>query len=228
MVAMLVKCALNKKKYTDNVTSKAHPHYNTSSAMLYGGKYTCGDHPFTYTASHNDTVVGTKNLQFGFQTKRHISTGLMDIACVSCPFISGFFSVIWPWRPDSHSLFWTVDAEMCLLLELCEAFIQCAISEAGNSNELLYRRRTHSHYITSNIIHINLLRFATHIISCLNFLTSVALAHRQTGKGKKWILLEPISSILNIKHLKALVLTFIIPLMAVTLQARIMVNLDWE
>ena len=29
----------------------------------------------------------------------------------------------------------SVDVEMCLLLELCEAFICAAISEAGNSNE---------------------------------------------------------------------------------------------
>ena len=46
---------------------------------------------------------------------------------------------------------------------------------------LLYRHRTHSHYITSNIIHINLLRFATHIISCLNFLTGKGI-NRQVNK----------------------------------------------
>ena len=51
--------------------------------MLYGGKYTCGDHPFTYTASRKDTAVGTKNLQFGLQPKGQISTGLMSIARVS-------------------------------------------------------------------------------------------------------------------------------------------------
>ena len=31
-------------------------------------------------------------------------------------FSSGFFAAIQPWRPDSHSLFWIVDVEMCLLL----------------------------------------------------------------------------------------------------------------
>ena len=71
-------------------------------------------------------------------------TGLMSIACVSwtkqvssyywCPF---FIATIRSWRPDSRSLLWTVDVEMCLLLELCEAFIWAAISEAGNSNELI-------------------------------------------------------------------------------------------
>ena len=53
--------------------------------MLYGGKYTCGDHPFTHTGSHKNTAVGTKNLQFGLQTKLQISTGLLSIALVSWP-----------------------------------------------------------------------------------------------------------------------------------------------
>ena len=39
----------------------------------------------------------------------------------------------------------------------------------------------------------------------------MALAHRQTGKGIKHILLEPVSLILNIRHLKSLILTVIIP-----------------
>ena len=51
-------------------------------------------------------------------------------------FIVGFFAAIRPWMPDSHSLLWTVDVEMRLLLELSEAFIWTEISEAGNSNEL--------------------------------------------------------------------------------------------
>ena len=37
-----------------------------------------------------------------------------------------------------------VDVEMCLLLELCEAFIWAAISEAGNSNELILCSRGNS------------------------------------------------------------------------------------
>jgi hypothetical protein len=53
--------------------------------MLYGGKYTCRDHPFTLTASHKDMAVETKNLKFGFQTKGQISTGLMSIAHGSWP-----------------------------------------------------------------------------------------------------------------------------------------------
>ena len=56
-------------------------------------------------------------------------------------FTSGFFAAIWPWWPDSHSVIWTVDVEMCLLLELCEAFIWAAIFVVGNSNELILSSR---------------------------------------------------------------------------------------
>ena len=51
---------LNKSQ---TVSPAKHPH--TSSSMLQGGNHTCGDHPFTYSASHNDTALGTKNLKFG-------------------------------------------------------------------------------------------------------------------------------------------------------------------
>ena len=50
---------------------------------------------------------------------------------------SSFFAATRPWRPDSCSLLWTVDVEMCLLLEPCEAFIWVAIWGAVNSNELV-------------------------------------------------------------------------------------------
>jgi hypothetical protein len=33
--------------------------------MFHGGNHTCGDLPFTYSASHKDTAVRTKNLKFG-------------------------------------------------------------------------------------------------------------------------------------------------------------------
>uniref|UniRef100_A0AAZ3QRF0 Cell adhesion molecule-related/down-regulated by oncogenes n=1 Tax=Oncorhynchus tshawytscha TaxID=74940 RepID=A0AAZ3QRF0_ONCTS len=36
---------------------------SSSSSMLHGGNHT--DHPFIYSASHKDTVVGNKNLKFG-------------------------------------------------------------------------------------------------------------------------------------------------------------------
>jgi hypothetical protein len=32
--------------------------------MLHGGNHTCGDDPFTYSASHKYTAVGTKNIKF--------------------------------------------------------------------------------------------------------------------------------------------------------------------
>ena len=55
-------------------------------------------------------------------------------------FSIGYFAAILPWSDDSRCLRWTVDVEMCLLLELCEAFIRASISEAGNSNELILCR----------------------------------------------------------------------------------------
>ena len=59
-------------------------------------------------------------------------------------FSSGFFAAIWPRRPDSRSLLWTVDVEMCLLLKLCKAFIWAAIYETGTSNELILCSRGNS------------------------------------------------------------------------------------
>ena len=61
-------------------------------------------------------------------------------------FSSGFFAAIRPRRPDSRSLLYTIDVEMCLLLELCEAFIWAAISEADNSNELILYSRGNSSF----------------------------------------------------------------------------------
>ena len=89
----------------------------------------------------------------GWNQKSQILTiqtkGQMSNVCCSCflakaslflllvSFSSGFIAAIRPRKPDSCSLLCTVDVEMCLLLELCEAFIWAAISEAGNSNELI-------------------------------------------------------------------------------------------
>ena len=39
-------------------------------------------------------------------------------------FTHGFIVAIWPWRPDSRNL-WTVDVEMCLLLELWSIYLGC-------------------------------------------------------------------------------------------------------
>ena len=86
VVAMLVRCTSNSEKITDSVTSKAPPPHHSSSSMLHGGNHTCRDNLFTYSVSHKETAVGTKNLKFGLiRPKGQISTGLMSIARVSWP-----------------------------------------------------------------------------------------------------------------------------------------------
>jgi hypothetical protein len=104
--------------------------------MLRGGNHTCRDHPFNYSASHKDTV-GTKDLTLDSSDQRtdfHWSNvhclcflAQASLFFLLMPFRSGFFAAIQPWRSDSHSRLWTVDVEMCLLLEFCEAFIWAAI-----------------------------------------------------------------------------------------------------
>ena len=113
--------------------------------MLHHGIHTFGDHPFTYSVSHKDTVEETKNLKFALirpKDRIPVECLIMFNAQTSLFFLlvsfsSGLFAAIWPWRPNSPSLLWTVDAEMCLSLELCEAFIWAAIWGAVNSNELI-------------------------------------------------------------------------------------------
>ena len=63
-------------------------HHHTSFSMLHDGNPTCGGHPFTYSASHKDTVVFGSNQKskiWTHQSNGQISTGLMSIARVSWP-----------------------------------------------------------------------------------------------------------------------------------------------
>ena len=111
---------LNKSQ---TLSPAKHPHTITPPPLCFMMGTTRGENPFT---------VGTKNIIFGLiRPDWHLSS-------------SGFFAAIRPWTPDSHSLLWTVDVEMCLLLELCEAFIWTAIWRAVNSNELLLCSRGNS------------------------------------------------------------------------------------
>ena len=100
---MQVKCALNSKYITGSDTSKAPSHHNTSSSILYGGKYTCGDRPFTHTTPDKDMVVRTKDLKFGLKPKVQIFMAQASLFLL-VSFSGGLFAAIWPWRPDSHSV----------------------------------------------------------------------------------------------------------------------------
>ena len=92
-------------------------HHHTSSSMLHGGNYTCRDHPFTYSASHKDTAVVTKNLKLG-----QISTGLMSIVLFLVQaslffFSSGFGNLTmktWFTQSPLNSLCWDVSVTWTL------------------------------------------------------------------------------------------------------------------
>ena len=128
---MLVKCALNSKLITESVTSKAPPHHYTSSSMLHSGKTQRLEPKISdLDSSDQSTDFHRSNVRCSC----FLAQASLFLLLVS--FNSGFFAAIQKWRPDSCNLLWTVDVDMCLLLELCEAFFWAANSEAGNSNEL--------------------------------------------------------------------------------------------
>ena len=110
--------------------------------MLHGGNHTCRDHPFTFAVSHKNTTVVTKISNLVSSDQRtdfhrsnvHCSCFLAQASLFFflVSFTRGFFAAIRPWRPNSRSLLWRVDVEMCLFLELCEAFTWAAIWGAVN------------------------------------------------------------------------------------------------
>ena len=101
-----------QERKTQSVTSKAPPRHHTTF-MLHGGNHTCGDHPFTYSASHIDMAVGTKHLKFGLiRPKDRFPPSNVNCSCflaqaslsfILVSFSSGFFTAIQPWRFDSQS-----------------------------------------------------------------------------------------------------------------------------
>jgi hypothetical protein len=135
-----------------NQTGSPAKHQYTLSSMLHGGNHTeIIRSPTLRLTKTRRLEPKISNLDSSDQMTNfhrpnvHCSCFLAQpslfLLVSSC---SGFFAAIRPWRPDSRSLLWTVDVEMCLLLELCEAFIWYTLSEAGNCNELILCSRGNS------------------------------------------------------------------------------------
>ena len=70
----------------------------------------------------------------------HIPSHLSMVKCGGSRFQFCANAAIYPWFLVRVGF----NVEMCLLLELCEAYIWPAISEAGNSNELILCSRANS------------------------------------------------------------------------------------
>ena len=151
---MLVKCALNSNKSL-TVSPAKHLHIIKPPPPCF----TVGTTHVEIIRSPTLRLTKTRwldtkisNLESSdqrtdfYQSNVHCSC-LMAQASLLFVFVSyssGFFATIRPWRLDSRSFLWTVDVEMCFLLDLPEAFIWAAIWGAINSNECILCSRGNS------------------------------------------------------------------------------------
>lgn len=125
-------------------------HVSALNSELLAEKYT---RPSPYKRQSTDFLWSNiHSLCFLSQTVLFFS--LVSLSCI-------FLAAIRPWRPDSLNLLWTVDVEMCLLLEAWEEVIGALMwgAVAGgdfwgcNFNELsLYNRETSWSFFAGSVL----------------------------------------------------------------------------
>jgi hypothetical protein len=99
---------------------------------------------------------GGWNQKSTHQSKRQISTACLcflaqaSLFFLLMSFSSVFCAAIWPWRPNSHSLLWTVDVEMCLLFK--NRFLKNLEEQRGLWSNTNIGTHTHALYIHVGLV----------------------------------------------------------------------------